>query len=58
VADDIRHLLRAGGYQVPDDEECGRLQAYWDELTARAPEVRFGSGEIALLYLAWRQEDD
>lgn len=60
MAEDIRHLLRIGGYQVPDEEECARLQAYWGELTAQAREVdaQFGSAEIALRYAAWRPEDD
>lgn len=59
MADEIRHLLRMNGYQIPDDDECSRLQAYWDRLTGQAREVaEFGSAEIALRYAAWRPEDD
>jgi hypothetical protein len=60
MPDDVRHLLRIAGFQVPDDHQCTRLQAYWDELTAQARELQTdaGSAEIAVTYAAWRPEDD
>jgi hypothetical protein len=60
MSDDVRNLLRLGGYHVPGEDECARLQAYWEDLTAQARDVdkELGSGEIALTYAAWRPEDD
>jgi hypothetical protein len=54
---DVESLLRIGGFQVPDEDECARLQAYWDELSAQGRSVRAGSGEIALSYAVERPED-
>lgn len=56
---DIRRLLEAGRYQIPDEDQCAHLQAYWEDLTAQAENVGgLGPAEAALRYAAWRSEDD
>lgn len=56
---DIKHLLEAGRYQVPGEDQCAQLQAYWEDLSAQAQNVGgLGPAEAALRYAAWRTEDD
>ena len=59
MAVDVKRLLEAGRYQVPDEDRCAELQTYWDDLTAQAESIGgLGPAEAASRYAAWRPEDD
>lgn len=60
MAGDIKSLLAAGRFQVPGEDQCTQLQAYWDEVSAQGEQVGsvVGSAEPATMYRAWRAEDD
>jgi hypothetical protein len=57
---DVRQLLAAGGYQIPNDEQCTELQKYWDDVVAQGERFRgdLGPSESAVTFAPWRPEDD
>ncbi len=59
MAADIKSLLAAGSYQVPDEDQCAQLQEYWDELSAQGERLASVlAAEPATTYTAWRAGDD
>jgi hypothetical protein len=60
MAVDIKSLLAAGRFQVPGEDQCTQLQAYWDEVSAQGQQVGTfpGAAEPATTYAAWRAGDD
>jgi len=60
MAADIKSMLAAGSYQLPDEDGCAELQKYWDEVCAQRGQLAGISGEAepATTYAAWRAEDD
>lgn len=60
MAADIKSLLAAGRYQLPDEGQCAQLQEYWDDLCAQAGRLAgvLGPAEPATTYTAWRAGDD
>jgi len=60
MAVDIKILLAAGKYQVPDEDRCAQLQEYWDEVCAQGEQLTAvpGAAEPAITYAPWRAGDD